>query len=79
MDLLQPSERRTGCPYKGMAEYWHLNLGAECFEDLAWSYPAPVAEAARIQDYLCFFDERVEAVFVAGEKMARPVTKWSPK
>jgi uncharacterized protein (DUF427 family) len=79
MDLLQPSERRTGCPYKGTAEYWHLNLGEECFEDLVWSYPAPVAEAARIQDYLCFFDERVEAVFVAGEQMPRPVTKWSPK
>ncbi|MBL6952069.1 MAG: DUF427 domain-containing protein [Alphaproteobacteria bacterium] len=79
MDLLQPSARHTGCPYKGTADYWHLNLGAECFEDLVWSYPTPVAEAARIQDYLCFFDERVEAVFVAGEKMARPVTKWSPK
>jgi len=38
-----------------------------------------VAEAMRINDYLCFFDERVEAVFVAGEKMERPVTKWSPK
>ncbi|MDA1098474.1 MAG: DUF427 domain-containing protein [Proteobacteria bacterium] len=79
MELLAPSGRRTDCPYKGTAAYWHLNLGEECFEDLVWSYPAPVAEAARIKDYLCFFDERVEAVSVAGEKMTRPVTKWSPK
>ena len=78
-DLLQPSERRSACPYKGEARYWHLNLGGECFEDLVWSYPEPVAEAARIKNYLCFFDERVEAVFVDGVAMARPETKWSPK
>ena len=78
-ELLQPSERHTACPYKGTADYWHLNLGDEVFEDLVWSYPEPVAEAARIKDYLCFFDERVEAVFVDGTAMERPVTKWSPK
>ncbi len=79
MDLLQPSEKRTHCPYKGEAHYWHLNVDGEVFEDLVWSYPEPVAEAARIKDYLCFFNERVEAIEVDGEEMERPVTKWSPK
>ncbi|MFP6748685.1 MAG: DUF427 domain-containing protein [Alphaproteobacteria bacterium] len=79
MELLQTSKRHTACPYKGTAEYWHLNLGDECFEDLVWSYPEPVAEAARIKDYLCFFNERVEAIWVNGEEMERPVTKWSLK
>ena len=78
-DLLQPSDRHSDCPYKGTADYWHLNLGDECFEDLVWSYPDPVAEAARIKDYLCFFNERVEAIHVDGEETERPVTKWSPK
>ena len=77
MELLKSSERHSDCPYKGSADYWHLNLEGEAFEDLVWSYPEPVMEAARIKGYLCFFDEKVEAVEVDGQVMERPVTKWS--
>ena len=79
MELLKSSERHSDCPYKGSADYWHLNLEGEVFEDLVWSYPEPVMEAARIKGYLCFFDEKVEAVEVDGQVMERPVTKWSAR
>ena len=78
-EFLQPSERHSNCPYKGTASYWHLNIDNEIFGDLVWSYPEPVAEASRIKDYLCFFNEQVEAVLVDGIEMPRPVTKWSAK
>jgi len=77
MALLQPSDRHSKCPYKGEADYWHLNLDGEVFEDLVWSYPDPLPEVARLKDYLCFFNERVEAIHVDGEEMERPVNKWS--
>jgi len=63
-DLLQPSEKRTGCPYKGFARYWSADVGGQLYEDIVWSYPDPCDEAARIRDYLCFYDERVDRIDV---------------
>jgi uncharacterized protein (DUF427 family) len=72
MDLLAESDTRTGCAYKGFARYW--SLGDE--HDLVWSYPDPRHEAARIEGYLAFFNERVD-VEIDGELQERPVTPWS--
>lgn len=71
--LLRPSSTRTVCAYKGQASYWSL---AEA-EDIAWSYPAPLREAAEITDRIAFFNERVD-LEVDGTRLERPVTPWSP-
>jgi uncharacterized protein (DUF427 family) len=69
---LVPSHRRTFCAYKGEASYWSVGgLG-----DIAWSYPAPLREAAEITDRIAFFDEHVD-VTVDGVALERPVTPWS--
>jgi uncharacterized protein (DUF427 family) len=73
MDLLRPTDTRTGCAYKGYASYW--SVGEE--EDLVWTYAEPRREAERIKDYVAFFNERVD-VEVDGELQERPVTQWSP-
>ena len=72
MDLLTPSDTQTGCAYKGFASYW--SAGDE--DDVVWTYPDPRPEAARIKDYLAFFNERVD-VEVDGELQQQPVTQWS--
>ncbi len=77
MDLLEPSETGTACPYKGKARYWSARIGEKLFEDAVWSYPEPVHESARIKDYLCFFNERVDEIQVDGAPVAKPKTKWS--
>lgn len=77
--LLTPSETVTACPYKGKARYWSARIGDRVFEDAVWSYPEPVAESTGIEDLLCFFNERVDAILVDGEEQPRPRTKWSPK
>jgi uncharacterized protein (DUF427 family) len=74
MDLLRPSEQRSVCAYKGLASYW----SAPGADDVAWSYPAPLREAAEVTDCVCFFNERVE-IEVDGEALERPVTPWSPR
>jgi uncharacterized protein (DUF427 family) len=77
-DCLVPSESHTACPYKGTASYHSVKLGGETFEDLVWSYPDPLPEVGRIKDLLCFYNERVEAIHLDGEELAKPRTKWSP-
>lgn len=73
-DLLRPSPTRTFCAYKGEASY--LSLEGEA--DVAWSYPAPLREAAEVTDHVAFFNERVDVV-VDGTRLERPVTPWSPR
>jgi uncharacterized protein (DUF427 family) len=72
--ILQPSATRTLCAYKGQATYWSL----ENEDDIAWSYPEPLREAAEVADRIAFFNERVDLV-VNGTPLERPVTPWSPR
>jgi uncharacterized protein (DUF427 family) len=77
MDLLESTETITYCPYKGKASYWNVNVGGKEFTDIVWGYPAPIPECPKIENLLCFYDEKVDAVYVDGELQARPVTPWS--
>jgi uncharacterized protein (DUF427 family) len=71
-DLLRPSDKRSICAYKGEASYWSLDGE----DDVAWTYPAPLREAAEVSDRICFFNEMVDIV-VDGARLERPVTPWS--
>jgi uncharacterized protein (DUF427 family) len=76
LDLLTPTDKRTGCPYKGFAGYWTVEAGGEYHEDLAWSYPTPLPESQKIAGLVAFYNERVDLV-VEGERQERPKTKFS--
>ncbi len=65
-ELLIPSDKVTRCPYKGTARYWHATVGGKRHDDIVWSYPDPIAEAARIKGLLAFYNERVDALIVGG-------------
>ncbi len=77
MDLLVPSETRSTCPYKGDAIYFSARIGDKLLDDIAWSYPEPIAECPRIKGLICFFNERVDDVIVDGELLPKVRTKWS--
>jgi uncharacterized protein (DUF427 family) len=77
VDLLQPTETRTRCPYKGEAVYWSVTAGGRTFPDLVWSYPAPIPECPKIENLLCFFNEKVDAIVMDGERQPVPKTPWS--
>jgi uncharacterized protein (DUF427 family) len=77
-ELLIPSEKRTGCAYKGFASYWSVRIGDRAEEDLAWSYGEPRRDVARIAGMVAFFNERVD-IELDGELQARPHTPWSPE
>jgi uncharacterized protein (DUF427 family) len=77
LDLLTPTNTSTRCPYKGKASYWTVNVAGKEFTDIVWGYPAPIPECPKIENLLCFYDEKVDAVYVDGELQPRPVTPWS--
>jgi uncharacterized protein (DUF427 family) len=72
MNYLQPTERSSQCPYKGVASYWSVGEA----ENIAWSYPDPIPECPKIKDLMCFFNEKVD-IYENGDLLARPITPWS--
>ncbi|MEA2271643.1 MAG: hypothetical protein QOI98_351 [Solirubrobacteraceae bacterium] len=77
LEHLAESELTTGCAYKGFASYWSARAGDDEGQDLAWTYRDPRPEAARIQGYIAFFNERAD-IELDGEMQERPLTQWSP-
>jgi uncharacterized protein (DUF427 family) len=76
MDLLEPTDSESACPYKGTARYWSVRVGKQVHEDSAWSYPTPLPESQKVAGMVCFYNERVDLA-VDGEPLERPHTKFS--
>ena len=69
VDLLTPGSNTTLCEWKGRARYWSLRVGVHGAEDAAWSYPDPDPAYAVIRDALAFHAGRVDACYVAGQRV----------
>ncbi|TFK60985.1 DUF427-domain-containing protein [Pluteus cervinus] len=77
LDLLVTSDLKTGCPYKGFAQYYHVQVSpGKKVDNIVWWYDAPNLECAGIRGYVAFYDEKVD-VWVDGQKQERPKSKWS--
>lgn len=77
MELLIPSETQTQCPYKGIASYYSVKVGDNVHKDLVWYYPFPIAECPKIENLVSFYNERVDAIIVDGEREEKVPTPWS--
>ena len=76
-DLMRKSPTVTQCPYKGVATTWTAEVGGNIYEDVAWSYPFPIPEIPKIENLICFYNERVDQLMIDGEIEQRPETKFS--
>jgi len=76
MDLLEPTQTTSVCPYKGTASYWKLR-GDAAGRDVAWSYQDPIPEAPKIRGLIAFFNERVDALYVDDQLQDKPRTAWA--
>ncbi len=77
VDLLEPTQTTTRCPYKGQASYWSARVGERVYKDIVWSYRDPLPACLPIASYLSFFNERVDAIYVDDELLPKPKTIWS--
>lgn len=76
LDLPEPTDSSTQCPYKGRASYWAVRVGEKRYPDLVWSYEFPIPECPKIAQLMAFYNEKVDLV-VDGEPQARPQSPWS--
>jgi len=60
MDLLEATDRRTYCPFKGNASHWSLTVDGKTAENVAWSYESPFDEAAMVEGYIAFYWEPMD-------------------
>lgn len=77
MELLEPTETTTRCPYKGQASYWFARIDDRVYKDIVWSYREPLPACLMVEKLLCFFNERVDAIYVDGDLVSKPKTVWS--
>lgn len=54
-DFFTASETRTTCPWKGLASYYHIQVGEKLNRDAAWYYPEPKEAAHSIKNYIAFW------------------------
>jgi uncharacterized protein (DUF427 family) len=60
MELLEPSDHQTYCPYKGDCSYFSIANGDERLVNAVWSYERPFAAVSSISGYLAFYPDRVD-------------------
>lgn len=72
LDLAEPSERRTYCPFKGEARYWSLEVDGRRAENAVWSYEAPYDEMRALAGRCAFYWDRVDAWYADGERLEAP-------
>jgi len=69
---IEPSDKRTWCPYKGEARYFHYRQnGGNLVENALWSYEEPSEWVAAIRGHIAAYPERVQSIEI-GEYPARP-------
>lgn len=54
-EFLLPSDTHTTCPWKGIASYYHIQVGDQINRDAAWYYPEPKEAAKQIKGHIAFW------------------------
>jgi uncharacterized protein (DUF427 family) len=65
MTLLERTENKSHCPYKGDASYYSVVPGGDRAVNAVWTYEAPYEAVAAIKDHVAFYPERVDAIEIA--------------
>jgi uncharacterized protein (DUF427 family) len=61
MELLEKTQHKTYCPYKGECSYYSIPSGGQKSANAIWSYEDPYAAVGEIRGFLAFYRERVDA------------------
>jgi uncharacterized protein (DUF427 family) len=67
MELLEPTDHSSHCPFKGDAAYWSVRVGDRVAENAVWSYPEPIADAPPLRGYLAFYWNKMDQWYEEDE------------
>ena len=70
--LLQPAGGGSFCEWKGPARYWSLVDGERRIEQVAWSYPQPLAGAEALADCVAFYPAALECTVGGALVLPQP-------
>lgn len=64
MQLLERSTMTTVCPFKGTANYFHINVQGRKLKDAVWTYEDPYDEHLRLKERVAFYEEKAPGLKV---------------
>lgn len=67
--VLEPSDTRTHCPFKGDARYWNLRVGDRLIPDAFWEYPEPLPGAPDLAGLISPYTEKFDRWFEEEEEV----------
>ena len=70
MEYLQRiPNKQSFCEWKGIANYYSLQVKDKQVINVAWFYPNPTSEFAPIKNYVAFYASPMDACYVDGEQV----------
>ena len=70
--VLEATDHRTYCPYKGYASYWTARTQSGTVDNAIWSYENPHQEMAAIRDFMGVYWGCMDAWFEDGLRVTGP-------
>ena len=67
--LLERSDRRTFCEWKGVAGYADVVVGDRRVTDAGWTYPEPTAGFEAIRDHWAFYAQKLDECWIDDERV----------
>lgn len=64
-EYVTKSSTTSKCPYKGLAQYYSVEVEGKEYKDVIWWYEYPTTESAAIQGLVSFYNEKVD-IYVDG-------------
>jgi len=62
LGMLQRTDRKTYCPYKGDCSYYSIPIGGVKSLNAVWTYEEPYQAVSVIKDYVAFYPDRVDTM-----------------
>jgi uncharacterized protein (DUF427 family) len=62
LTMLERSDHKTRCPYKGDASYYSIRTGDRNAQNAVWSYERPLEAVAAIAGHMAFYRDRVDSL-----------------
>ena len=67
LHLLVSDPARTVCEWKGVAEYYSIEVDGRSSRQAAWCYPRPTPDFAELAGYFSFYPARVDRCLLGDE------------
>jgi uncharacterized protein (DUF427 family) len=66
-EILERTQSRTHCPFKGDASYWSIRVGDDLRADAVWAYEEPLEHASYLRGFAALSFDRADAWMVEDE------------